>query len=402
MPSRSSRPVSRTVPSTDLPPRPEGEVLWVHATSTERYMALCDVGNRLKTARPDLSVLATWEPDMAPPPEAEGCDIPAGHLPPDSPTDVRAFLNLWRPDFCIWSGGRLRRVLLRHMREQRIDALLVDLTEKELPSRTSRWLPDQRRRMLDSFSAILTPDAEVQNQLQRTGLSSAKLQMAGRLRISTSPPGCNDEELTELQRVLGSRPVWLAAHVRPDELRTVLEAHRIALRLLHRLILVLSPDSYDGLDHCRAALKDSGLQYADWDAGDEPDDYTQVLLADKDDLGLWYRLAPVCLMAGSLHRGREGHSPLDAAALGSAILHGPGTVRHQEIYAQLANCGAAECIYTPQELAEMVLHLSAPDMAAEMALAGWEAVTEGAAMTDQLIDRVQDLLDLREERNAAS
>ena len=83
MPSRSSRPVSRTVPSTDLPPRPEGEVLWVHATSTERYMALCDVGNRLKTARPDLSVLATWEPDMAPPPEAEGCDIPAGHLPPE-------------------------------------------------------------------------------------------------------------------------------------------------------------------------------------------------------------------------------------------------------------------------------------------------------------------------------
>lgn len=382
--------------------RPDGEVLWVHATSTERFLALCDLGARLKTARPDLVILGTWEPDMVVPEDTEGCDIAAGLLPPDTVVDMRAFLDRWRPDFCIWSGGRLRRTLLRRMREQELDALLVDVTEDELPSRTSRWLPDQRKRMFDGFSAILTADPAVRAQLLRIGLSPQKVQVSGRLRISTTPPGCNDDDLEDMQSTLGSRPVWLAAHVRPDELPMVLESQRIALRLLHRLILVLSPDGAANLEIFRSALRDSGLQFADWEAGDVPDDYTQILLTDGEELGLWYRLSPVCLMGGSLLRGREGHSPLDAAALGSAILHGPGTVRHQEIYAQLAEVGAAECIYTAQELAEMVLHLSAPDMAAEMALAGWEAVTEGAAVTDELIDRVQDLLDEREAHHATS
>jgi 3-deoxy-D-manno-octulosonic-acid transferase len=388
--------------SQAAPPRrrPDGELLWVHATSTERFLALCDLGTRLKTARPDLVVLVTWEPDILVPQDTEGCDIAAGMLPPDNAPEVRAFLNRWQPDFCIWSGGRLRRTLLRRMREQGLDALLVDITEEELPSRTSRWLPDQRKRMLDGFSAILTPDPAVRTQLLRSGLSAQKVQVSGRLRISTTPPGCNDDDLEDLQSTLGSRPVWLAAHIRPDELPMVLEAQRIALRLLHRLILVLSPDGPANLEIFRSALRDSGLQFADWEAGNEPDDYTQILLTDGEELGLWYRLAPVCLMGGSLLRGREGHSPLDAAALGSAILHGPGTVRHQEIYAQLTRAGAAECVYTAQELAEMVIHLSAPDMAAEMALAGWEAVTEGAAMTDELIDRVQDLLDAQEAQHA--
>ncbi|MDE4132321.1 glycosyltransferase N-terminal domain-containing protein [Phaeobacter sp. QD34_3] len=386
----------------DQPSRPDGELLWVHATTPERYLALCDLGTRLKLARPDLVVLATWEADMIVPPNTEGCDIAAGLLPIDQTADVRAFLDHWQPDFCIWSGGRLRRTLLRRMREQEIDALLVDITEEELPSRTSRWLPDQRKRMLEGFSAILTPDPAVRVQLLRTGLPSQKVQLAGRLRISTTPPGCNDDDLEDLHSAFGSRPVWLAAHVRPDELPMVLEAHRIALRLLHRLILVLSPEGAATLGQFRTALRDSGLQFADWETGEETDDFTQVLLTDGEDLGLWYRLAPVCLMGGSLLRGREGHSPLDAAALGSAILHGPGTVRHQAIYAQLAEVGAAECVYTTQELAEMVLHLSAPDMAAEMALAGWQAVTEGAEMTDQLIEHVQDLLDAQEDRHAAT
>ena len=106
-------------------------------------------------------------------------------------------------------------------------------------------------------------------------------------------------------------------------------------------------------------------------------------------------------MAASLQPQMPGQNPLDALALGSVLLHGPGTGHHQPIYAQLAQRGAAEQVKDAAELAQKVIHLSAPDMAAEMALAGWTAVTEGAEMTDQLIERAQDMLDLREEQNAA-
>jgi 3-deoxy-D-manno-octulosonic-acid transferase len=37
-----------------------------------------------------------------------------------------------------------------------------------------------------------------------------------------------------------------------------------------------------------------------------------------------------------------------------------------------------------------------------MALAGWDIVTEGAGMTDHLLELIQDLLDRREDRYESS
>lgn len=384
-----------------LPPRPDGEVLWLHATNIERYLALCDIGHRLKAMRPDLVVLATWEADMDAPPVVEGYDFALGTLPEDQSPEAKAFLAHWRPDLCLWAGGHLRRGVLRQMRDQGVSALLVDIREDELPTRKLRWLPDQRHRMFSTFDAVLTPSLAVHSQLMRGDLSEKRLLLSPPLRISTLPPGCRQDDLNALQQGLASRPVWLAAHAQLKEIPTLLEAHRTALRLLHRLLLVIAIDSPDCHARARSLLRTSGLQCADWINAEEPDDYTQVLLVDCEELGLWYRVAPISFLASSLFPQMPGQSPLDALALGSVVMHGPGTGQHQEIYVQLGALGASEQIKSAQELAEMVIHLSAPDMAAEMALVGWNAVTEGAAMTDQLIERVQEILDLREEQNAA-
>ena len=383
--------------------RPAGEVLWVHATSIERLMALCDIGQRLKAMRPDLVVLATWEADMGEVPEVDGCDYMLGPLPGDQTSEARVFINQWRPDLCLWAGGQLRRGMLRQMREQGVSALLVDILDGEMPTRKLRWLPDQRHRIFSGFEAVFTPSKLVRNQLLRGGqLSPERVLLTSRLRLSTVPPGCNHDDLAGLQQSLGSRPVWLAARAQLEELPTLLEAHRTALRLLHRMLLVIALDTPECRVRARNLVQASGLQCADWDAGDELNDYTQILITDSASLGLWYRLAPISLLGTSLMQNMPGQNPLDALALGSVVLHGPGSGHHRAIYDQLAALKATKQVNSAQELAEMVIDLSAPDMAAKQALAGWTAVTEGAEMTDQLIDRVQDILDLREDQDATS
>jgi 3-deoxy-D-manno-octulosonic-acid transferase len=97
-----------------------------------------------------------------------------------------------------------------------------------------------------------------------------------------------------------------------------------------------------------------------------------------------------------------GQSPLDAAALGSAILHGPGIHAHRDLYERLTAAGAARAIGTEDALSDAVVDLSAPDKAARMALAGWQSVTESAATTDTLMEKVQDLLDQREDSHAGA
>ncbi len=381
--------------------RPVGELVWGHATTQERLLALCDVGQRLKSMRPDLSMMLSWEADMRPSYFPEGCDIPLGALVAEQPTEIRTLLDHWRPDVCVWAGGQMRRLLMRAMRERNLPSLLVDIEAEELPSRASRWLPDQRHRLLNGFSEILAPNKDVSDRLRRAGVPAERIRVSGRLFQSSSPPSCNEDELDDLQEKLKSRPTWLAARLTLSELQPVIKAHQSTLRLLHRLLLVITVQSENDLDNARRLLRGEGLSFADWENGEEPEDFTQVVLGLSEDLGLWYRICPLCFLGNSLIRGAQGTNPLDAAALGSAILHGPGVVSHSQAYARLAALKAAQKIHGEEDLTEAVIRLISPEKAAEMALAGWQVVTEGAVMTDNLLDKIQDLLDQTETSHAA-
>ncbi len=379
-----------------LPSRPEGKVLWVHATTHDRLLALRDLARRLHIQRSDLTLLTTWEEDMWSTSSTEANEICVGTLPDDIPADCRAFLDTWKPDLCIWAGGKIRRTLMRFLQENDLPALLVDVLEEDLPLRSSRWWPDHRTRTLNSFSEILTPSQSVADHLERSGISAHRLSLTGPLSVSSTPPGFANDDLSHMQKILASRPVWLASHVKLEELTTILNAHRKALKLLHRLLLVVSMDNWADLQAARAIIQDTGLSMADWEAGDDPSETNQILLGDGEDLGLWYRLAPVALIAGSLERSFTGNNPLDAAALGSAILFGKGVSDHGTIYQQLKRQGAARQVRSMGELADEVIRLSSPDIAASMALAGWKMVTKGAQATDKLLEITQDLLDMPE------
>ena len=130
---------------------------------------------------------------------------------------------------------------------------------------------------------------------------------------------------------------------------------------------------------------------------------TQVILsAVPEDLGLWQRVSPVTFMGSSLERGAGGADPLIATALGSAVIHGPFVHSQQQLYDQLDRAGAARTVRSATELGDAVVELLAPDQAANMALAGWQIVTEGAPQADHLIDMIQDYLDQRSANDAST
>jgi 3-deoxy-D-manno-octulosonic-acid transferase len=109
-------------------------------------------------------------------------------------------------------------------------------------------------------------------------------------------------------------------------------------------------------------------------------------------LGLWYRVAPISLVGGSL-QPIGGHNPFEPAALGSAILHGPYVTNFVDIYQRLSEAGAARLVTGPDTLSEAVHELMNPDKAAAMAHAAWEVVSQGAEVTDRALDAIFDRLD---------
>ena len=129
-----------------------------------------------------------------------------------------------------------------------------------------------------------------------------------------------------------------------------------------------------------------------------PDDNTQVLVADAhDELGLWLRIAPVAFLGGSLTAVHPCLDPYPAAAHGTAILHGPHVDERADAFQRLRAAGAALLATDTASLAQAVTRTTAPDLAAQMAMAGWDVTTSGARSLDRIVSLVQSHLDAKQD-----
>lgn len=382
--------------------RPPGELVWAHATSETRLSALCDLGARLKSQRPGLNLLLTTDPELFTPPKR----LPDGAnwtypLISDHPDSVARFLAHWQPDAGLWTGGHLMPNLICTAAAQNIPMILLDAEADEFQSRQHRWFRELTRTSLICFQFITTNGAAAAKLLQNYGVPDKKISISTRLSDGVAPMPCDEHALSLVTQSLAGQPVWLAAYVQASEIDAVIKAHRNAIRFSHRLLLVVIFSDIGDYARLESALRASGLRYCDWQPGYVIEDNIQVAIAQSpDDLGLWYRAAPLTFMASSLSPGSTGRGPFEAAALGSAILYGPYVDDHLPAYSRLAAVGAARTVRDAESLGSAVVQLIAPDHSATMALAGWEVVTESAHLTDKLVDQMQDILDMREASHA--
>lgn len=399
--------------------RREGPLIWLHASSPEALPSLLELGQRLRRLRPGLTLLAS----AAATPEVVLTRIAAalpdaGLTPIAAPLEtrpaMRAHLARWRPDLVVLVGSDLPPVLIAETHASRRPILLADAKIDRRISRRWTFRGEIERALLKLFRALYVQDQPCATALARMRLPSDRVSVMGRISPVTDPLGATEAERAALAELLRTRPVWLAMAVPETEEEAVLAAHEHALRHAHRILLILIPETPERAAPLAAALSAKGWDVARRWADEEPEDDVQILIADDPgEFGLWYRLAPVSWMGGTLHPGprpapgsaqfgtREtpqpgspappsapaeapdaplgrGRSPLEPAALGSAILHGANTEAHPMAYGRLTEARAARAIATSQALADAVADLIAVDKAAMLAHNAW-AVTSGGA-----------------------
>jgi 3-deoxy-D-manno-octulosonic-acid transferase len=367
-------------------------MLWLHSDTRARLETLLTLVKRLRQQRDDFSVLLTCDSTQSDSFDLDGHPVSAP--PSETLSDVHRFLNHWRPDIGVWAGNGLRPALIHEAAESGAHLLLVDAADAAWRQPSNRFLPDASAGALSLFHVILAQDRKAATRLRRLGVLESRIEVASPLEPEVFPLSSHDGLHEEMTHALAGRPVWLGALIERDEADAVLRAHRRAARLAHRLLLVVVPaDPQDELvmaEHCQ----EIGLRLARWEHGEMPDENTQVLLAADDaELGLWYRLAPLCFLGGSLAGKTGGQSPMMAAALGSAILYGPHVGRHLDAYSRLVAAGAARIVKDMESLSAAVSHLIAPDRAAAMAHAGWNVVSSGAETVDLVLTQINEWLD---------
>ncbi len=361
-------------------------LLWCYADTAEELEPLAGLLNRLSEETVELEFLLTSRGLLSK--KALGERFPdgvtLGNCPSEDPAAIRRFLDRRRPDICLWAGSSYAPHLIGAAVDSGIPLINVNATFPKNIWRRARVVRRSLRTLMEKFQAIYALDEPSYEGLLKFGLPESLVHNAGQLTTLPLVLPYDETVHSQLGRAIGNRPVWLACGVRPDELPTVLEAYRDAARLTHRLLLVLKPANLRDVDRFSARLAKGDWTIAVRSEGQEPVYDTQVVLEDTgDELGLWLRIAPVAFLGNSLTRG-GGTDPMVAAALGSAILHGPFVATHKAAYARLTAAGGAVEVTSAKSLAEAVCEVSIPDRAAKMAHAAWQIESEGAEVIRQV------------------
>jgi 3-deoxy-D-manno-octulosonic-acid transferase len=366
-------------------PRPPGPVVWLHAASVGEAMSILGLVRRLGADRPDLSMLVTTGTQSS-------AQVIADRLPPRTchqyiPVDTRAavtrFLDHWRPDLAVWTESEFWPRLIFETHRRSIPMLLINARMSQASFHNWRWARGMASALLRRFAHVLAQEAETAGYLTRLGLPADRIEVAGTLKEGAAPLPCDEADRVRLASQIGTRPVWLAASTHPGEETQVARSHAEVLRRSRRLLLILAPRHPERGEEIAADLAADGWSVARRSQGAVPEPHVQIYLADTlGEMGLWYRLAPVSFLGGSLVP-IGGHNPFEPAALGSAIVHGPHIRNFADIYSRLETAGGARAVTDSETLAVAVTELLAPDRAAEMARAAWDVSSAGAEVTER-------------------
>ncbi|MEO6783123.1 MAG: 3-deoxy-D-manno-octulosonic acid transferase [Bradyrhizobium sp.] len=382
--------------------RPLGPLVWIHGASVGEVLAAAALIERVRALNIRILLTsgtvtsASIVANRFPP------DIIHQYVPFDSPRYVARFLDHWRPSLALFIESDLWPNLILSSAARRLPMVLINgrMSHRSFP----RW-----RRITGTISALLGRFdvclAQSQVDADRfAALGSRNVVTTGNLKLDVPAPPADPARLERLMGVTRGRPIVVAASTHPGEEELFVEAHRRLAAIFPSLLSVIVPRHPDRGQTIARAIAASGLHVALRSREELPIATTDIYVADTmGELGLFYRLAPIVFMGGSLI-ARGGQNPIEAIKLGASIVHGPHVFNFADVYAALDGAGGARLAATPDALVKQLGQLLADPAARGKSMAAADRVVAqlGGALDRTFAVLEPYLLQLRLEMGAAN
>lgn len=372
--------------------RPAGRVVWAHAASVGESGVAMALTEALGARHPDLSFLISTGTRTSADLIARRAPARTTHIyaPFDSQASVRRFLQHWRPDVGVFVESEVWPNLVINARASGVRLALVNARMSPRSLRRWRAWPRTARRLFQAFDFISSGDTRTAEALSHIeGVNVAPL---ANLKLAAPPPHCDPEARVALAAEIGSRPLWIAASTHAGEDEIVLAAHKILRARAPQALLVLAPRHPERGEAVAALAGGAPRRATGATIGDGA-----VYIADTlGELGLFYSVAPVALVAGSLLPHLKGHNPIEPARLGAAIVVGPYVESFDDIYASLFSNSAAISVTDAETLARAVERLWSEGDARRLQVeAARETASQGAEALAQTLTAIDALLPVR-------
>jgi len=313
--------------------RPDGPLVWVHAASVGEVNCVLSLIERLRGR--GFQVLLTSGTLTSS--KVAALRAPEGVIhqffPLDASGFVRRFLDHWQPDLVLLAESELWPNLICELSRRDTPVVLVNARLSQRS--TQRWsrLASSARALLSRVDLCLAQTEEDGARFRTLGAS--RVEVCGNLKFDVPPPAADPDDFAEFVDSIDNRPLLLAASTHAGEDEIVMEAHGLLTEQIPDLITVIVPRHPERGDAIVALAEAGGWGAAQRAADELPAADADFYIADTvGELGLFFRLAPVCFIGGSLVP-HGGQNPIEAVKLGSVVLHGPHVENFAEIYGHL-------------------------------------------------------------------
>ncbi len=382
--------------------RPHGPLVWIHGASVGEVLAAAALIQKLRDLNIRILLTSGTVTSAAVVAKRFPADIIHQYVPFDSPRYVARFLDHWRPSLALFIESDLWPNLILAGAARRLPMVLIN--GRMSPRSFPRW-----RRLSGTIAALLGKFdiclAQSRTDAERfAALGSPNVMTTGNLKLDVPAPPADPARLERLMSMTRGRAIVVAASTHPGEEEILVDAHRTLAGFFPSLLTVIVPRHPDRGTAIARMLVSSGLNAALRSREELPTGATDIYVADTmGELGLFYRLAPIVFMGGSLVP-HGGQNPIEAIKLGASIVHGPHVFNFTDVYEALDSAGGARRADTQEALVRQLGQLLSDNAARETVRRAAEGVVEqlGGALDRTLSALEPYLLQLRLEMGAAN
>jgi 3-deoxy-D-manno-octulosonic-acid transferase len=353
-------------------PRPAGFLAWFHAASVGEANAVLPVIDAIARGHPDVGVLLTTGTVTSA--KLARARLPKGalhqYIPLDHQAYVQRFLSHWRPDLAVLVESEIWPNLVLETKAREVPLVLINGRISQSSFRKWRKRPGFSRPLFSAFSLVLAQNESLAQRFAELG--AAEAQGIGNLKADAPPPPSDAGGKENLAAALAGRSVWLAASTHAGEDDMVAVAHLIMRKIRPNLLTIIVPRHPERGSMIAKLLSNANLKVALRSLGQVPDSDTDIYIADTiGELGLFYAMAPVAFIGGSLVP-HGGQNPVEAIKLGAAVLTGPHWRNFRDAYEALLQAEGCRQVTDAASLAEAALFLFANTAACDAMMANAE------------------------------
>ncbi len=332
--------------------KPNGALIWVHAASVGETVAILPLIRRIEESG-SYVVLTTGTVTSA---ELAAKQVGPRTLHQYAPLDlapfVNRFLNSWKPQLAIFVESELWPATFHALSKRGIPHVLVNARMSERSFFRWRRAGGLIGAMLSDVTLCLAQTVDDAERFRVLG--APRVQVTGNLKFDTPAPAESPAQINLFRQTIASRKVWLASSTHPGEESIAIRVHKALKHHLPDLLTIIVPRHPDRGKEIGELVSQEGLSWTRRSEGHLPKTETDIYIGDTiGEMGLHYRIAPVSYIGGSLVP-HGGQNPIEAAKLGTAILHGPDVHNFPEIYTALTSSDSTIQVDSAEMLARNV------------------------------------------------